>query len=148
MTANGATALELTSAEVTRYSRHLLVPELGRAGQRKLKGARVLLVGAGGLGTPAALYLAAAGVGTLGVVEPDVVELSNLQRQLLYTTADVGRPKLEVVAERLTAVNPHVRLELWPERLTVATARARVGAYDVVVDGTDNFPTRYVVNDA
>ena len=117
-------------------------------GQLRLKGARVLIVGAGGLGAPTALYLAAAGVGRLGLVDFDAVELSNLQRQVLYTTADVGRPKAEAAAERLRALNPEVEIEPHPVRLSAANARDVLSGYDVVVDGTDNFPTRYLVNDA
>lgn len=138
----------LTPAEVQRYARHLLLPEVGVLGQRRLKAARVLVVGAGGLGSPALLYLAAAGVGTIGVVDDDVVEESNLQRQVVHGTADVGRPKVESAARRIAAVNPLVRVVAYEQRLTAANARELVGAYDVVVDGTDNFGTRYLVNDA
>ncbi|MDB4885866.1 MAG: UBA/THIF-type binding protein [Gemmatimonadetes bacterium] len=143
-----STPPELTDDERLRYSRHLLLPQVGLEGQRRLKSARVLVVGAGGLGSPVALYLAAAGVGTLGLVDFDVVDLSNLQRQLLHGTADVGRSKLDSARDRLLAVNPHVVVEPHAVRLTAATALEIVGAYDVVVDGTDNFPTRYLVNDA
>jgi adenylyltransferase/sulfurtransferase len=139
---------ELTREEHARYARHLILPEVGLDGQRRLKAARVLVVGAGGLGSPAALYLAAAGVGTLGLVDFDAVEMSNLQRQIVHGTPDVGRPKLESAAARLHALNPHVRIEPHPTRLTSADALALVSAYDVVVDGTDNFATRYLVNDA
>ncbi len=134
--------------ELRRYSRHLLLPEVGVAGQRKLRGAKVLLVGTGGLGAPAALYLAAAGVGTLGLVDFDQVELSNLQRQVLYGTDDVGRPKLEVARERLERLNPGTTIVPHEQRLEASNALEIVRAYDVVVDGTDNFPTRYLVNDA
>jgi sulfur-carrier protein adenylyltransferase/sulfurtransferase len=139
---------ELTPAEAARYSRHLSLPEVGPEGQRKLKAARVLCVGAGGLGSPATLYLAAAGVGTIGLVDFDAVDVTNLQRQILYGTPDVGRPKLEAARERLHALNPDTRLELHGEALTVGNAGALVAAYDVVLDGTDNFPARYLVNDA
>jgi sulfur-carrier protein adenylyltransferase/sulfurtransferase len=139
---------ELTTAEASRYSRHLSLPEVGVEGQRKLKAARVLCIGAGGLGSPASLYLAAAGVGTIGLVDFDAVDVTNLQRQILYGTADVGRPKLEAARERLEALNPGTRLELHGEALGVGNARALVSAYDVVLDGTDNFPARYLVNDA
>ncbi len=139
---------ELTRAEVERYSRHLLLPEVGMEGQRKLKAARVLLVGAGGLGSPAALYLAAAGVGTLGIVDFDTVDVTNLHRQLLHGTSDVGRRKLDSAIDRLREVNPHVTVEPHELRLTAANALALIGAYDLVVDGTDNFQTRYLVNDA
>jgi len=139
---------ELTRDEVQRYSRHLILPEVGMDGQRKLKAARVLCVGAGGLGSPAALYLTAAGVGTLGLVDFDVVDVTNLQRQILYSTLDVGRPKLEAAAERLTGLNPDVNVVTHETRLTSANALDLFRQYDVIVDGADNFPTRYLVNDA
>ncbi len=138
----------LSPIEIRRYGRHLVMPEIGISGQERLKAGRALLVGAGGLGSPAALYLAAAGVGTLGLVEFDVVDETNLQRQILYGDADVGRPKIEAAAERLRATNPHVTLETHGGRLDVDNARELVAAYDLVVDGSDNFPTRYLVNDA
>jgi molybdopterin/thiamine biosynthesis adenylyltransferase/rhodanese-related sulfurtransferase/molybdopterin converting factor small subunit len=134
--------------DLIRYSRHLLLPEVGLVGQRKLRASRVLLVGAGGLGSPAALYLAAAGVGEIGLVDFDRVDASNLQRQILYSTADVGRPKLAAATDRLTGLNPGVRVTPHEERLTSANALEILRPYDVVVDGTDNFPTRYLVNDA
>jgi adenylyltransferase/sulfurtransferase len=134
--------------EILRYSRHLLLPEVGVEGQRRLKAARVLLVGMGGLGSPAALYLAAAGVGTLGLVEFDTVDLTNLQRQVLHGSSQVGKPKVVSAAARLTDLNPHVRLEPFPERLTSANAIEVLRAFDLIVDGSDNFPTRYLVNDA
>ena len=139
---------ELSHEELRRYARHLILPEVGPEGQRRLKAARVLVVGAGGLGSPLALYLAAAGVGTLGLVDFDVVDASNLHRQILFGTPDVGRPKLAAAAERLRAMNPNLRIERFEERLTSANALAIVRAFDVVADGTDNFPTRYLVNDA
>ena len=139
---------ELSRGELLRYSRHLALPQVGPEGQRKLKEARVLCVGAGGLGSPLALYLAAAGVGTLGLVDDDVVDVTNLQRQLLYGTRDVGRSKLDSAADRLRDVNPHVDVVRHPVRLTSANALDVLAGYDVVVDGTDNFPTRYLVNDA
>ena len=139
---------ELTRDEVQRYSRHLILPEVGVDGQRRLKAARVLCVGAGGLGSPAALYLAAAGVGKLGLVDFDVVDVTNLQRQILYSTLDVGRPKLEAAAERLTGLNPDVNVVTHETRLTSANALDLFRQYDVIVDGADNFPTRYLVNDA
>ncbi|MDP2958437.1 MAG: molybdopterin-synthase adenylyltransferase MoeB [Longimicrobiales bacterium] len=139
---------ELSRGELLRYARHLALPQVGREGQRKLKEARVLCVGAGGLGSPVALYLAAAGVGTLGLVDDDVVEITNLQRQLLHGTKDVGRPKLDSAADRLRDVNPHVEVVRHPVRLTSGNALDILAGYDVVVDGTDNFPTRYLVNDA
>src|SRR6188768_1819433 len=136
-------AVELSADERARYSRHLIMPEVTMAGQRRLKAARVLCIGMGGLGSPAALYLAAAGVGTLGLIDADRVELSNLQRQLLHGTTDVGRTKIESARDRLHATNPHVALELHPERFTSENALELVNAYDLVVDGSDNFPTRY-----
>jgi len=131
-----------------RYARQIALPELGAAGQARLRAGRVLIVGAGGLGSPAALYLAAAGVGQIGLVEFDVVDETNLQRQVMYGTPDVGRPKLEAASARLRALNPDVRIDPHGERFSAANALALVAAYDVVVDGTDNFPTRYLVNDA
>ena len=138
----------LSHEELLRYSRHLTLPDVGLAGQSKLKQARVLLVGAGGLGSPAALYLAAAGVGTLGVVDFDLVDRSNLQRQILHGTSDIGTPKTDSARARLTDVNPHVTVETFAERLTSGNALAIVKQFDVVLDGADNFPTRYLVNDA
>ena len=139
---------ELTHEEVRRYSRHLIMPEVGVDGQRALKAARVLCVGAGGLGSPASLYLAAAGVGTLGLVDLDVVDASNLQRQVLYSTSDVGRPKLEAARDRLTGLNPDINVVRHDALLTSANALEIFKDYDVIVDGADNFPTRYLVNDA
>ncbi|CAN5209422.1 molybdopterin-synthase adenylyltransferase MoeB [soil metagenome] len=147
--AGGVTAVvDLSPEEVLRYSRHLIMPEVAMGGQRKLKAARVLLVGAGGLGSPLGLYLAAAGVGTLGVVDFDVVDATNLQRQVLYGSSDVGRPKLDAAAERLRDVNRHVQIIPHEVRLTSDNALGILEPYDIVVDGTDNFPTRYLVNDA
>jgi adenylyltransferase/sulfurtransferase len=140
--------MRLDPGEIRRYSRHLVLPEVGREGQERLKEARVLVVGAGGLGAPLALYLAAAGVGTLGLVDFDVVDFSNLQRQILYGEPDVGRPKLEAAARRLGQVNPHVHLELHETRLDRDNALDLMAGYDVISDGTDNFATRYLVNDA
>ena len=139
---------ELSHDELRRYSRHLILPDVGLDGQRRLKAARVLLIGAGGLGSPLALYLAAAGIGTLGLVDFDVVEVSNLQRQLLHGTRDIGRSKLASARDRIADVNPHVRTELHEARLTADNALAIVREYDIVVDGTDNFATRYLTNDA
>ncbi|HEX9346979.1 MAG TPA: molybdopterin-synthase adenylyltransferase MoeB [Gemmatimonadales bacterium] len=138
----------LAQAELVRYSRHLILPDVGVPGQEKLKAARVLLIGAGGLGSPAALYLAAAGVGTLGIVDFDNVDVTNLQRQILHGTKDVGRPKLQSARERIADVNPHVRLETYETALTSKNALDIFSGYDIVVDGTDNFATRYLVNDA
>jgi molybdopterin/thiamine biosynthesis adenylyltransferase/rhodanese-related sulfurtransferase len=150
MTATGppTPAGDLTREELQRYSRHLIMPEVGLDGQKKLKAARVLCVGAGGLGSPLALYLAAAGVGTLGLVDFDVVDSSNLQRQILHGTKDVGRPKLESAAERLRDVNPNVKIVPHQVRLSSDNALDLFRHYDVIADGTDNFPTRYLVNDA
>ena len=139
---------ELSRHEIARYSRQLILPEVGVDGQRRLKAGRVLVVGAGGLGSPAALYLAAAGVGTLGLVDFDAVDLSNLHRQILHGTPDVGRPKLASASDRITAINPQVEIRLHEGALTSRNALDVVRDYDVVVDGTDNFPTRYLVNDA
>jgi adenylyltransferase/sulfurtransferase len=139
---------ELSREEIRRYSRHLIMPEVGIAGQRRLKAAKVLLVGAGGLGSPLGLYLAAAGVGRLGLVDFDRVEDSNLQRQLLFGQQDVGRPKIEAAMERLRGVNPHIDLQAYELRLDSGNALELIRGYDVVADGTDNFPTRYLVNDA
>jgi len=138
----------LDPRETARYGRHLVLPEVGVEGQLRLRAASVLVVGAGGLGSPLAIYLAAAGVGRLGLVDFDRVELSNLQRQILYGTEDVGRPKVEMAARRLRQVNPHVTLETHATRLSADNALDLVSRYDVVVDGTDNFATRYLVNDA
>ena len=139
---------DLSHEEAVRYSRHLLLPEVGPDGQARLRAARILVVGAGGLGSPAALYLAAAGVGTLGLVDADDVDLSNLQRQVLHGTAAVGRSKLESAAARLGDLNPHVRVETFHARLTSANALEILRDFDVILDGSDNFPTRYLVNDA
>ncbi|MGB9105094.1 MAG: molybdopterin-synthase adenylyltransferase MoeB [Terriglobales bacterium] len=138
----------LSKEEILRYSRHLIMPEVGMDVQTKLKAAKVLCIGAGGLGSPLALYLAAAGVGTLGVVDFDVVDFSNLQRQIIHTTADVGRPKLDSAAEKIKAINPYVEVRPFETRLTSANALDLFRQFDIVVDGTDNFPTRYLVNDA
>jgi len=142
------TPLELTVPELRRYGRHLTLPEVGEAGQQRLKAARVLVVGAGGLGSPLALYLTAAGVGTLGVVDFDEVDESNLQRQIAHGTASVGTSKLASFSARLHDLNPHVKLELHETRLDRTNALGIIGRYDVVADGTDNFATRYLVNDA
>ena len=138
----------LSAPELKRYSRHLVLPEIGTAGQERLKAASVLLIGAGGLGSPAGLYLAAAGVGRLGLVDFDHVDESNLQRQVLYGQSDIGRPKLAAAWDRLSDVNPLIDLVLHDEKLTSANAFDVLDGYDVVVDGSDNFPTRYLANDA
>jgi len=134
--------------EVERYARHLVLSEIGGPGQQALKRARVLIVGAGGVGAPAALYLAAAGVGTLGLIDDDVVGLSNLQRQIAFSTPEVGRPKVEAAAERLGGLNPHVTIQTFAERLTPDNAADRIGGFDIVLDGTDDFETRLIVNAA
>jgi len=140
--------VSLSEDEVRRYARHIILPGIGGDGQRKLIDASVLVIGAGGLGSPAAMYLAAAGVGTIGLVDFDRVELSNLQRQLLHDTDDVGRPKVDSARDRLTQLNPNVEVRTHPVLLSSENAFDVLGAYDVVVDGTDNFPVRYLVNDA
>lgn len=140
--------VDLTNEEVQRYSRHLIMPEVGMSGQKKLKAASVLLVGAGGLGSPLAMYLAAAGVGRIGLVDYDVVDYSNLQRQVIHGTKDVGRLKLESAKETMLDINPHVQVDTYEVPLTSANALEILAPYDVVVDGTDNFPTRYLTNDA
>jgi adenylyltransferase/sulfurtransferase len=138
----------LSNEEVARYSRHLIMPEVGMTGQRKLKAASVLMIGTGGLGAPLGMYLAAAGVGRLGLVDFDVVDASNLQRQIIHGTKDVGRPKIESARERIQDINPHVKIETHETKLTSENALRLFVNYDVIVDGTDNFPTRYLVNDA
>jgi adenylyltransferase/sulfurtransferase len=140
-------SIDLTPEELRRYGRHLAINEVGVGGQRKLKAAKVLLVGAGGLGSPAALYLAAAGVGTLGLVDFDEVDVTNLQRQVLHGTGDIGRPKLDSASDRIHDINPHVHVERYDTALTSQNALEIARDYDVIVDGTDNFPTRYLVND-
>ncbi len=142
------TGMAFTEDEVERYARHLVLSEVGGPGQQALKRARVLIVGAGGVGAPAALYLAAAGVGTLGLIDHDAVALSNLQRQILFDTADVGRPKVEAAAMRLEGLNPHVAVQTFAERLTAENALARIEDFDLVLDGTDDFETRFLVNAA
>jgi len=148
-TAPLATQLEeLSSDEILRYSRHLILPEVALDGQQRLKASRVLLIGAGGLGSPLALYLAAAGVGTIGLVDFDVVDVTNLQRQIVHGSKDVGRPKLESARDRLKDLNPHVHVEGFETRLTSENALEIVRDFDIVIDGTDNFATRYLTNDA
>ncbi|HMF13928.1 MAG TPA: molybdopterin-synthase adenylyltransferase MoeB [Gemmataceae bacterium] len=142
-----AERVTLSQREVARYSRHLIMPEVGMEGQKRLKAASVLLVGAGGLGSPLGLYLAAAGVGRIGLVDFDVVDFSNLQRQVLHGTPDVGRPKLQSAKDRLNAINPEVTVDLFETKLTSQNALRICDPYDLIIDGTDNFPTRYLVND-
>jgi adenylyltransferase/sulfurtransferase len=138
----------LSNEEIARYSRHLIMPEVGMEGQRRLKAASVLMIGTGGLGAPVGMYLAAAGVGRIGIVDFDVVEASNLQRQIIHGTRDVGRPKIESARDRLRDINPHIEIETHETRLTSQNALRLFANYDAIVDGTDNFPTRYLVNDA
>jgi molybdopterin-synthase adenylyltransferase len=138
----------LSADELERYARHIVLHDVGGPGQAALKRARVLVVGAGGLGAPALLYLAAAGVGTLGIVDDDVVSLSNLQRQVIHATPDLGRPKVESAADAIARLNPHVAVETHPVRLSAENAMALIAAYDLVADGSDNFATRYLVSDA
>ncbi|MBI2368930.1 MAG: molybdopterin-synthase adenylyltransferase MoeB [Deltaproteobacteria bacterium] len=140
--------MRFTEEQIRRYSRHIILPEVGGKGQERLLASRALLIGAGGLGSPAAYYLAAAGIGTLGIVDFDDVDLSNLQRQILHRTDDVGRPKVESAREALQALNPDVRVIPYKEQLTSANILELLAEHDVVVDGSDNFPTRYLVNDA
>jgi sulfur-carrier protein adenylyltransferase/sulfurtransferase len=138
----------LNKDEILRYSRHLIMPEVGMEGQQKLKAARVLCIGTGGLGSPLALYLAAAGVGTLGLVDFDVVDFTNLQRQVIHFSSDVGRPKLDSAKEKIAAINPYVNVKTFETRLTSENALRIFSDFDIIVDGTDNFPTRFLVNDA
>ena len=141
-------AIDLSHEEVQRYSRHLIMPEVGMAGQKKIKAASILLIGAGGLGSPLAMYLAAAGVGRLGLVDYDVVDYTNLQRQIVHGTSDVGRLKLESARDRILDINPHVRVDTYEIPLTSENALQILEPYDIIIDGTDNFPTRYLTNDA
>lgn len=140
--------IQLSRDELKRYSRHIIIPEFNIEGQKKLKAARVLVVGCGGLGAPLLSYLVAAGVGTIGLMDPDTVDESNLHRQTLFTLDDVGKPKVEAAAKRLSLQNPHVQLHQYHEKLSTENALEVIGQYDLVADGTDNFPTRYLVNDA
>src|SRR3954462_369370 len=141
-------APSLSVDEVRRYSRHLIIPDVAMDGQKRLKNARVLLIGAGGLGPPNAMYLAAAGIGTMGIVDFDVVDASNLQRQVIHGTSDIGRPKLESAADKVAEINPNVKVNLHPERLTSDNARELIRQYDLVIDGSNTSPPRYLVNDA
>ncbi|MBD0305668.1 MAG: molybdopterin-synthase adenylyltransferase MoeB [Nitrospiraceae bacterium] len=140
--------MNFTDDQITRYSRHILLPEVGGKGQKKIAQAKILIVGAGGLGSPAALYLAAAGVGTLGLIDSDVVDLSNLQRQVLHYTPDVGRPKVVSGRDKITALNPDVNVTMYEERLTSKNAAKIIEGCDVVIDGVDNFPAKFLINDA
>ncbi|KKM12423.1 adenylyltransferase [Clostridiales bacterium PH28_bin88] len=140
--------MDFTEEQIQRYSRHIILKEVGGKGQRKLLGSRVLVVGAGGLGSPVSFYLAAAGVGTIGIVDSDTVELSNLQRQILHSTADVGKPKVESAKRTLTALNPDVQVVTYPVRLGKDNVMELIKGYDLVIDGVDNFPARFLLNDA
>jgi len=140
--------LDFSEAEIHRYSRHILLQQVGAVGQAKLRAARVLIVGAGGLGSPLAMYLAAAGVGTLGLIDHDTLELSNLQRQIAHTTERLGRNKADSAAETLHHLNPEVKVEVHQRRMDAATARELIPQYDIICDGTDNFPTRFLLGDA
>jgi molybdopterin/thiamine biosynthesis adenylyltransferase len=140
--------MALTDPELERYARHIVLREVGGPGQARLKAARVLVVGAGGLGSPVILYLAAAGVGTIGIADFDAVSLSNLQRQIAHRTADIGRAKTDSASDAAKAINPEVRIETHPERLTAENALAIIAGYDIVADGSDNFATRFLLNDA
>ena len=140
--------MEITEARLHRYARHIILDEVGEEGQIKLLQSRVLVIGAGGLGSPVLMYLAAAGVGTLGVIDDDTVDITNLQRQIVHTTERIGEPKADSAAQTIAAINPEIEVEKYNERLTPENARAIIGKYDLVADGSDNFATRYLVNDA
>jgi molybdopterin-synthase adenylyltransferase len=140
--------MEFTDSQIQRYSRQIILSEVGGKGQKKLQDAKVLVIGAGGLGSPAALYLAAAGIGTLGLTDGDVVDLSNLQRQILHTTDRIGVPKVESAGQLLSALNPDITLKLYPEHVSVSNILSLIEAYDIILDGSDNFSTRFLVNDA
>lgn len=142
------TTIELSRDELERYSRHLILPEVGLEGQKKLKAASVLCVGTGGLGAPLTMYLAAAGIGRIGLVDFDVVDASNLQRQIIHGTSWIGKPKIDSATDRLQEINPHLQIDRWPVRLSSENALDICRDYDLIIDGTDNFPTRYLVNDA
>ena len=140
--------MSFTEDQITRYSRHILLPEVGGKGQKKLAQAKVFIVGAGGLGSPVALYLGAAGIGTIGLIDGDVVDLSNLQRQVLHHTPDVSRPKVVSAKEKILALNPDVTVETYEDRFTSQNALELIKPYDIVIDGVDNFPTKFLINDA
>src|SRR5438105_4802913 len=142
------TDMTFSKEELARYNRHIIIPEFGLAAQQKLKAAKVLVIGSGGLGSPVLLYLAAAGVGTLGIVDFDVVDDSNLQRQVLFGIDEIGKPKVEAARRRLSSLNPYIKLNIYNTHLNSQNALDIVKEYDVIADGTDNFPTRYLVNDA
>jgi adenylyltransferase/sulfurtransferase len=140
--------MQFTDEQVTRYSRHILLPEVGGKGQKKIAQSRILIVGAGGLGSPAALYLAAAGVGTIGLIDSDAVDLSNLQRQVIHHTTDIGRPKVQSAKEKIQALNPDVNVVVYEDRLLAGNALELIRGYDVILDGVDNFPAKFLINDA
>ena len=140
--------LNFTEEQIIRYSRHIILPEVGGEGQQKINDGKVLVIGTGGLGSPVAFYLAAAGVGTLGIIDDDVVDMSNLQRQILHSTKDIGRPKVESAEEKLNNLNPDCKVVTYHKRLTANNIMAIINDYDIVVDGTDNFATRFITNDA
>jgi molybdopterin/thiamine biosynthesis adenylyltransferase len=140
--------MELTDAQIERYSRHIILPEVGGVGQERILNGRVMLIGAGGLGSPAGLYLAAAGVGTIGLIDPDVVDLSNLQRQIAHATADIGRAKVDSAADKMRAINPDINIRTYKQRLTAANAVEILKDYDFIIDGTDNFAAKFLVADA
>ena len=140
--------MQFSEDQISRYSRHILLPEVGGKGQKKISGARIFVVGAGGLGSPVALYLAAAGVGTIGLIDSDVVDLSNLQRQVLHHTPDIGRSKVQSAKEKILAINPDVKVETYQDRFTSLNALELLANYDVVIDGVDNFPAKFLINDA
>src|SRR5712671_5226840 len=140
--------MNFTDEEIQRYSRQIILPEIGGKGQKKIRNARLFLIGAGGLGSPASLYLVAGGLGKLGVIDSDTVDLSNLQRQVLHTTKSVNQPKVESAKTRLTAINPDCTIETYQKKLDASNIMALISDYDIVLDGSDNFPTRFLVNDA
>ena len=140
--------MDFTEEQVNRYARHILLPEVGGVGQAKLLQSKVLVIGVGGLGSPLLLYLAAAGVGIIGVIDDDVVDLSNLQRQVLHHTTDVGKPKVDSAAEAVASINPDIKIEKHPIRIDVSNAAELISRYDLVADGSDNFSTRFLINDA
>src|SRR3990172_2565374 len=140
--------MTFTEEQIERYSRHILLPEIGGKGQQKIRDAKVFIVGAGGLGSPIALYLAAAGVGTIGIIDGDAVDLSNLHRQILHHTADLSQPKVFSARDKMLAINPDVKVVTYYERLTVQNALSILNDYDIILDGTDNFPAKFLINDA
>src|SRR4051812_36621931 len=140
--------IEFSTEELARYNRHFILPKFGQEGQQKIKAAKVLVVGGGGLGSPLLLYLAAAGIGTIGIIDFDLVDESNLQRQVLFEVTDIGKPKAMIAAQKIRSLNPYIVIKTYNEKLTSENALELVRGYDIIADGTDNFPTRYLVNDA